>query len=199
MIVPNPWPFDQWAFHRNLDAHASAASVVDNDRRLCLVSAAAHSLRDWKTTIPAAKKAAKCLSSSEGAEDFSSPKFPTALLHLQDELDAKPSFKLLKERAYFSGAKGLVSTCCAELAYTAKDPFKRLQAAIEDPDTPSRISADLQDILEELHQLKEEMVAVAEVGTKVAAGVYNASVADVRDAVIATPLSASIAPTLKAC
>jgi hypothetical protein len=131
--------------------------------------------------------------------------FPNCLLHAEAELKPKKAFKEAIQKTDAAGACCLSHVHCGELAHAAlgRDSplIQRMKAACagELPQTVDALLAIVRDSLDELKAIKKEIFKVANVRSKIAAGIFNQGIQEQRDLVCESTSAKSIRSTLELC
>jgi hypothetical protein len=132
------------------------------------------------------KRAESALTEPVASAPFRASLFPTCLLYAETDLRPKNTFKEATLRTDTAGACGLALVRCGELAFAAlgkdSDLIKRMQGAVtgaSSQDKDSLITV-LRESLTDLQEIKKEFKRVSNVGSSIAAGVFNQGVEDLR-------------------
>jgi hypothetical protein len=119
--------------------------------------------------------------------------------------DGCPHFKEATLRTDTAGACGLVLVRCGELAFVAlgkgSDLIQRMQGAVAGTSSQEKDSliAILKESLTDLHEIKKEIKRVSNVGSGIAAGVFNQEIEDLRHLVWESNAAKPICSTLEVC
>jgi hypothetical protein len=151
------------------------------------------------------KRTASALTESVASALFRASLFPTCLLHAEADLRPKKAFKEATLRTDAAGACGLSLVRCGELAHAAlgkESPLiQRMKDACsgESPQDANSLLTVLRDNLEELNEVKKEISKISNVGSRVAAGVFNQGIEDLRLLVCDSPAAKPIKSTMELC
>jgi hypothetical protein len=130
---------------------------------------------------------------------------PTCLLHAEADLKPKKAFKEATLRTDAAGACDLSLIRCGELAHAALGKESPLIQRMKDacsgelPQDAESLLTVLRDSLEELNEVKKEISKISNVGSRVAAGVFNHGIEDLRLLVCDSPAAKPIKSTLELC
>jgi hypothetical protein len=141
---------------------------------------------DWKTSISVGHSTASNLTAPCKLAPFTSPKFPTCLLHIEAELQKSKDFKISKAKTNAAGACSLAFTRCAELAQAMSEPIlRRLNLLLADVGLPQVTLKVLQDIIDDIEEAKHDIFHDTSVGSTIAAGMFNHGVTELHNKAMA--------------
>jgi hypothetical protein len=178
---------------------------VDDDCRPRRDTPSSKPKKEWKTSIQYMKRASSTLMEPVESAPFRSSPFPNCLLHAEAELKPKKAFKTSVQKTDAAGACGLSLVRCGELAHAAlgKDSplIQRMKGACvgESPQTMDAFLGIVRDSLDELKRVKKEIFQVANMGSKIAAGIFNQGIQEQRDLVCDSTSAKSVCSTLELC
>jgi hypothetical protein len=164
--------------------------------------------KEWKSTISTMKRASSTLTEPAESADtvpFRSSLFPGCLLHAEAELKPKKAFKDAVLKTDAAGACSLAHVRCGELAHAALGKDSPLIQRMKDecagdlPQTADALLGVMNDSLEELKAIKKEFFKVTNVGSKIAAGIFNQGIEVQRVLVCDSTSAKSIRSTLELC
>jgi hypothetical protein len=136
---------------------------------------------------------------------FRSSLFPGCLLHAKAELRPTKSFKEAVLKTDAVGACGLALVRCGELAHCALSKESpvcvRMKEACsrESPQDADSLLTIMRDSLRELKVIKSAFFEVANVGSNIAAGLFNQGIEEQRCLVCGSTAAKSIRTTLELC
>jgi hypothetical protein len=151
------------------------------------------------------KRASSTLTEPVESAPFRSSLFPNCLLHAEAELRPKKAFKSAVQKIDAAGACGLSLVGCGELAHAAlgrDSPIIYIMKSVctgESPQTVDALLGVVRESLDELKTIKKEIFKVANVGSKIAAGIFNQGIQEQRDLVCESTSAKSICSTLELC
>jgi hypothetical protein len=163
------------------------------------------SKKEWKTSITRMKRAASALTEPVASAPFKASLFPNCLLHAEANLRPKKAFKEATLRTNTTGACGLALVRCGKLAFAAlgndSDLIQRMQGAVSGASSQDKDSliAVLRESLTDLHEIKKEIKRVSNVGSSIAAGVFNQGIEDLCHLVWESNVAKPICSTLEVC
>jgi hypothetical protein len=148
-------------------------------------------------------RASSTLTEPAESVPFRSSLFPGCLLHAEAELRPTKAFKEAILKTDAAGACGLALVRCGELAHAAlgKDSplILRMKEACagESPQDADSLLGVMRDSLEELKEIKREVFKVANVGSEVAAGIFNQGIEEQRLLVCGSSSAKAVRSTLE--
>jgi hypothetical protein len=134
---------------------------------------------EWKFTIHSMKRTSSVLTEPAELAPFRLLLFPSCLLHAEADLKPKKAFKEAVFRTDAAGACSLSLVQCGELAHATLGKvsplIKRMKDACtgESPQDVDSLLTVLRDSLIELNSIKKEISKVSNIGSKIAAGIFN--------------------------
>jgi hypothetical protein len=205
-LAANSFAIDQWEHLCQLSSPPKVDKVDSEDRRrLRWKTDVPTSRKEWKTSITRMKRTASALTEPVASAPFRSSLFPTCLLHAEADLRPKKAFKEATLRTDTAGACNLALVRCGELAFVTlgKDStlIQRMQGAVFGASSQDKDSliAVLRDSFADLQEIKKEVKRISNVGSGIAAGVFNQGVEDLRHLVWESPSAKPIRSTLEVC
>jgi hypothetical protein len=206
-LAAHSFAIDQWAHLRQLgDATAQEVKEVqDDDRHPKWDTASPTTKKEWKSAITTMKREASALTELEASAPFRASLLPSCLLHAEADLKLKKDFKEATLRTDVAGACGLALVCCGKMAFSAlvkeSDVMTRIQNACsgDSPQDVDSLLSTLREIHEELSDIRKGLGKIANVGSRIAAGLFNQGVEDLRRLVWESTAAKPICPTLELC
>jgi hypothetical protein len=182
-LAANSFAIDEWEHLHQLSGPLKVDKAASKDnRRPGWKTDVPTSKKDWKTSITRINRAASALTEPVASAPFRASLFPTCLLHAEADLKPKKAFKEATLRTDTAGA--LVR--CGKLVFSALgkdlDLIQRMQGAVSGAATQDRHSlvAVLKESLNDLQEIKKEFKSVSNVGSGIAAGVFNQGIENLR-------------------
>jgi hypothetical protein len=205
-LAANSFAIDQWAHLRQLgDAAAQEVKEVqDNDRRPKW-DTASPTTKEWKSAITTMKREASALTEPEALAPFRASLFPSCLLHAEADLKPKKDFKEATLRTDVVGAYGLALVRCGEMAFSTlgkeSDVMTRIRNACsgDSPQDLDSLLSTLRETHEELSDIRKGLGKIANVGSRITAGLFNQGIEDLRRLVWESTAAKPIRPTLELC
>jgi hypothetical protein len=130
------------------------------------------------------KRTTSALTEPVASAPFRASLFSTCLLHAEADLRLKKAFKEATLKTDAAGACGLALVRCGELAFAAlgkESPMIQwMKDAVtgESPQDADSLISVLRDSLGEVYEVKKEISKNSNVGSGIAAGVFNQGIDD---------------------
>jgi hypothetical protein len=197
----------QWAHKRHVSATIPTSPDVeeDIDYRPSWDPTPPTVKREWTKTITRMRRKVTTLTEARESTHFRASSLPPSLMHVEADLKVKKPYKDATHRTNVAGACGLAFVRCGELTYSAlgrgSELMTRLSDAIsgESPQDAASLLKLIKDTKADLTDIRRSLCEVTDVGTEVAAGFFNQGVDDLRHLVWESPLTKTVASTLKLC
>jgi hypothetical protein len=197
----------QWAHKRHVSATAPASPDIeeDVDHRPSWAPTPPTVKREWTKTITRMRRKVTTLTEARESTHFRASSLPPSLMHVEADLKAKKPYKDATHRTNVAGACGLALVRSGELAYSALGRGSELMTRLGDAvsgDSPQDAASLLQlisDTKNDLTDIRRSICEVTDIGADVAAGFFNQGVDELRHLVWESPLTKSVASTLKLC